>query len=109
MLADVEDYNDQEEAAHSAKDLYPEWLVKLVSSGDRTYANDPVHIGAWLIKAVDDGVPWTDVEAHLRKTIFATDKSEPKKADETCIGRKTDESLKKQQKSPPTIPNSIAQ
>lgn len=71
VLADVENYAEQNADAHGSLDVYPAWLQRLVEGGGHQYANDPVLVGAWLLAAVDSNVPWRCVKQHLLATIFA--------------------------------------
>lgn len=84
LLVDVFNYNEQDADAHSARDVYPPWLLAFAKTGKRQYANDPVAVGAWLIGAVQAGLPWDEVKAHLANTAFAQAHSPP--ADARCIG-----------------------
>gem|GEM_PF-5649810 len=84
VLVDVENYNEQDKDSHGDLDNYPLWLVQQVRSGKHMFENDPINLGAWLIRAVGERLPWGQVEAHLRSTIFASDNS--KKDTVECIG-----------------------
>lgn len=71
LLRDVENYALQDKQAHAALDQHPAWFLEYLKTGQHVYGNDPVTVGAWLISAVDRKLPWAEVEAHLRATIFA--------------------------------------
>ena len=79
VLEDVKNYKEQESRSgkifHATQDLFPDWLNDQVIRGKVKYGNDPITIGAWLLSAVDQKLPWTVVEEHLRNTIFAKTKS----------------------------------
>jgi hypothetical protein len=87
LLVDVENYNEQDKDAHASLDGYPQWMHDYAQTGQHRYANDPVHVGAWLIAAVDQKLAWDDVERHLRETIFARDESALNASSHACIGR----------------------
>lgn len=76
LLVDVDAYRVEDKARHSLRDGYPDWFIAHLKSGQHVYENDPVAVGAWLIAAVDAKRPWSEVEAHLRATIFASTNSE---------------------------------
>lgn len=71
LLHDIENYLLQDKRAHAELDQYPQWFLDYLWTDQHAYSNDPVVLGAWLISAVDRKLPWGDVEAHLRATIFA--------------------------------------
>jgi len=75
VLADVKNYNEQNSDNHGSFDVYPQWLIQYANERKHLYENDPVAVGAWLLKAVDEKLPWEQVEVHLRNTIFAHQKS----------------------------------
>ena len=85
LIHDVSNYREQDDDVHGAQDGYPAWLIEYVATGRRLYDNDPVAVGAWLIGAVDDKLPWKEVEAHLRRTIFAHDRHSDPSAADSCI------------------------
>ena len=84
VITDVENYNGQDHDSHGALDNYPDWLTEHARTGTHAYQNDPVRLGAWLLRAVDDRLAWEKVEAHLRKTIFASAASS--KSGSSCLG-----------------------
>lgn len=85
LLRDVHDYLLQNKKLHAKLDQYPAWLLEFLESGEHRYANDPVSIGAWLMDAVDRRLPWSDVETHLRETIFLSIPEDDVLPDEKCI------------------------
>jgi hypothetical protein len=94
VLVDVGNYNEQNTDAHASLDGYPRWMQMYAETGQHIYANDPITVGAWLIAAAGQKLPWDEVESHLRQTIFARDESGRQVSNDTCIGR-TVELLKK--------------
>lgn len=75
VLTKVYNFNDQVnelhgERAHQVNDKYPGWLLTYARNAEHVYGNDPIAVGAWLIRAVDAKTPWGEVESHLRQTIF---------------------------------------
>lgn len=85
LLRDVANYTLQDRDEHAALDKHPRWFLDYLRDGTRRYENDPVSVGAWLISAVDQKLPWEKVEAHLRKTIFARVPTGDVSSTETCI------------------------
>lgn len=85
LLLDVSNYLEQDADEHGALDAYPEWLTEYVVSGRRKFENDPIAVGAWLIGAVDEKLPWKQVEAHLRHTIFAQAETAEPSTSDVCI------------------------
>lgn len=75
QLIDVDAYRLEDSDSHSLRDGYPDWFLTYLKSGDHVYENDPVAVGAWLIAAVDKKVAWSEVEKHLRETIFSSTKA----------------------------------
>ncbi|MFZ3283992.1 hypothetical protein [Pseudomonas sp.] len=72
------------ELHHGELDVYPGWLLDFSRTGNHQYANDPVNVAAWLLKAVDARTPWPEVKEHLLDTIFkASDVPAPASP---CIG-----------------------
>lgn len=87
VLVDVENYKDQsDKALHQKQDEYPQWQLDYARSAGkvRTYANDPIAVGKWLIEAVDLKKDWSAVRQHLLDTIFAKDVPQ---VGEQCIER----------------------
>jgi hypothetical protein len=93
LLRDVYNYNEQNHEAHAALDGYPAWLLHYAGSDGRThlYANDPIAVGEWLLRAVDDKRPWHEVRDHLRATIFQDDGRDASATPDECIGRDADD------------------
>ncbi|MDN2710094.1 hypothetical protein O0880_11765 [Janthinobacterium sp. SUN118] len=87
LLHDVANYALQDKDAHAALDQYPPWFLDYLQTGRHLYGNDPVTVGAWLIAAVDRQLPWPEVEAHLRATIFAPAPASASGTPEQCMGR----------------------
>jgi len=87
LLRDVENYALQNKHVHRSLDQYPHWFLEYLKTGHRLYENDPISVGAWLMSAVDRKLPWTEVEAHLRKTIFARASTASNTEGEQCIER----------------------
>lgn len=87
LLYDVANYALQDKDAHAALDQYPPWFLDYLHTGRHLYGNDPVTVGAWLIAAVDRKLPWPEVEAHLRATIFAPAPASAPGTSEQCMGR----------------------
>lgn len=71
VLREVYNYNHQDEKKHADLDGYPQWFLHQLRSGERVFENDPVAVGSWLIGAVDQDLPWSQVKEHLLSTIFA--------------------------------------
>jgi len=88
LLRDIGNYALQDKRVHAEMDKHPEWLLAVLKSGEHRYANDPVLTGAWLIAAVDQRMPWNDVERHLRQTIFASAAVDAEVEDVQCIERR---------------------
>lgn len=84
-LQDVRNYNEQNAKKHAALDTHPEWLTTFAKSQKHSYVNDPILVGAWLIKAVDKKLPWTEVEAYLDSQLFATGKVATTSRGSKCI------------------------
>ena len=95
LLADVYNYNEQDHEAHGALDGYPAWLVEHAQSDGRAhrYANDPVAVGEWLLRAVDAKRPWDAVRDHLRATILEDDSRLASGTSGACIRREADDHL----------------
>lgn len=70
-LADVENYNEQDKDAHRLLDGIPDWLKHYADTAEHLIGNDPITVGAWLLAAVDQDLPWKEVKDHLRSTVFA--------------------------------------
>jgi hypothetical protein len=85
-LHDVSNYNEQIAKNHAALDVYPEWLTAYAKSRKHSYVNDPIVVGAWLIKAVDKRLPWTEVEEYLDSRLFTLAKVVPPSRSSKCIG-----------------------
>jgi hypothetical protein len=95
VLVDVENYKAQsDKALHQKQDEFPQWQLDYARSAGkvRTYANDPIAVGKWLIEAVDLKKDWSVVRQHLLDTIFA--KGAPRDG-EQCIERKASASARK--------------
>lgn len=86
-LLDVENYAQQDHDKHAALDGHPQWMLEYLESGAHIYTNDPVTVGAWLISAVDQDLPWPEVESHLRNTVFSRAQTETESPRRKCIGR----------------------
>lgn len=86
-LQDVSNYQEQIAEEHAALDKYPEWLAAYAKNRKHSYVNDPIAVGAWLISAVDKGLPWAEVEGYLDSKLFATIKVVPPSRSSNCIGR----------------------
>ncbi|MBK9948792.1 MAG: hypothetical protein IPP12_16615 [Nitrospira sp.] len=84
-LKDVRNYNEQNAKEHAALDTHPEWLTTFAKSRKHSYINNPILIGAWLIKAVDQKLPWTEVETYLDSQLFATGKVATTSHGSKCI------------------------
>lgn len=90
VLTDAYNYQDQVkephgEEHHAKLDVYPTWLGDYSRTGVHTYENDPIRVGAWLLKAVDAGTPWPQVKEHLLDTVFKK-ASGPRVVGVKCIG-----------------------
>lgn len=85
VLQDVHNYNEQIAEKHAVLDTYPEWLTTYAKNRKHSYVNDPILVGAWLIKAVDQKLPWTEVERYLDSQLFATGKVAPTSYGSKCI------------------------
>lgn len=87
VLARIYNYNEQknEKDKHTFLDRYPSWLLDYTRTGTHEYANDPIILGAWVIKAIDDGLEWDKVKAHLDETIFSMELTDEEKKGK-CIG-----------------------
>lgn len=84
VIADAGNYKHQSSSSHRRLDGYPTWLApRLRDPDERSYENDPVSVGVWLMGAVDRRLDWIDVDRHLRNTIFL---SEPRDGEADCIG-----------------------
>jgi len=86
LLRAVENYGPQYKKVHTALDQHPRWMLEYLKLGQHRYDNDPVKVGAWLIDAVDRKLPWQQVEAQLRTSIFATAPASDS-AEAVCIER----------------------
>lgn len=85
VLRRVFNYNEQDHKEHAAQDGYPAWLTEYARTGVHRYANDPVATGAWLLRAVDDRMPWDQVRMELLSTIFKTEPSGQTHSTSACI------------------------
>ncbi|MFD0913867.1 hypothetical protein [Methylophilus luteus] len=98
VLKDVYNYDIQSkdkknggEPMHNLQDRYPTWLVNNVAQKNyQPYENGPVEVSAWLLSAVDQRLPWNDVETHLRNTIFAKI-DDPSQKDGDCLFKRPKE------------------
>lgn len=86
LLRDVYSYSGQDKDRHKSLDGVPPWLERYAKTGEHEFINDPVEVGRWIIGAVDQGLEWRDVEAHLRATIFAEVDSGADHSSAECIG-----------------------
>jgi hypothetical protein len=87
VLKEVFNYNEQDHDVHARHDVFPDWLLSYAKSGEHTYANDPIKVGAWLLQAVDANTPWKDVETHLKQTVFLRDDRTPSSTQGSCISQ----------------------
>jgi hypothetical protein len=53
VLQDVHNYNEQNAKEHASFDTHPVWLTTFAKTRKHSYINNPILVGAWLIKAVD--------------------------------------------------------
>jgi hypothetical protein len=90
VLTNVYNYGEQVKANlgdyHHDKDDYPGWLITYTRTGKHVYDNDPIVVGAWLIKAVDQQMEWDDVRKHLEQTIFKRSDRPASEPLPVCIG-----------------------
>lgn len=87
VLADVENYAEQDTDVHESLDGFPEWLDLYARENQHMLENDPIEVGVWLMEAVDKRTPWHEVETHLRNTIFALYASDEPVPNGMCMGR----------------------
>ncbi|WP_071872321.1 hypothetical protein [Atopomonas hussainii] len=85
-LKHVYNYSEQDHKAHGRMDTYPGWLLTYAKTGEHVYANDPVVVGAWLLKAVDAKTPWIEVKEYLLRSIFVKQTETSANGKSSCIG-----------------------
>ena len=87
VLKDVYNYAEQpDKKQHASLDEYPNWLKQLAQGKGHKFENDPVEVGAWLIAALDKKMKWSEVETHLKETVFASASNAPSEQQLLCIG-----------------------